>query len=93
MAKRLRQMKPGDVGQLASVLWRAVKHLERHLDDVATSDEPDSRAELCKLVHALSQSAGVYLKALETGELEDRIKALEAAQKAQAEQPSGRWAA
>ncbi len=86
-------MKPGDVGQLASVLWRAVKHLERHLDEVATSEAEDSRTELCKLVHALSQSAGVYLRALEVGQLEERIGALEAAQKAQTEQGTGRWAA
>jgi len=52
--------------------------LEGHLDTSATAEEPDT-AELCRLTHALSQSASTYLKALEVGELEARVQALEAA--------------
>lgn len=76
-----RRPKPGTVKQLTSVLWRAITHLEAHLDATVTSDKVDA-LELCKLSHALSQAAGVYLKALEVGELEARLEALEKAQAA-----------
>jgi hypothetical protein len=71
-----RRPKAGTVKQLTSVLWRALTHLEAHLDAIATAEEVDT-SELCKLTHALSQSAGVYLKALEVGEFEARLQALE----------------
>lgn len=96
--KRARRPKPGTVKQLSAVLWRAVTHLETHLDDAMT-DEVVSTDKLCKLTHALSQSASTYLKALKVGELEARLEAIE---KAQAEAPrppdggrplpGGRWA-
>ena len=63
------------------MLWRAITHLETHLDATAQADEVDT-AELCKLTHALSQSAATYLKALEVGELEQRLEPLEKAQAA-----------
>ncbi len=78
-AKRMRRKKPGTVADLSSTLWRAISHLEWHLDDTAKAEQPDT-SELCKLSHALSQAAGVYLKALEVGELEQRLEALEKAQ-------------
>ena len=77
--KRSRRPKPGTVKQLTAVLWRAITHLETHLDTTTTADEVDT-AELCKLTHALSQSAATYLKAVEVGELEARLEALEQAQ-------------
>lgn len=77
--RNARRPKPGTVKQLSAVLWRAITHLEEHLDATATAEEVDT-AELCKLTHALSQSASTYLKAVETGELEARIEALEQAQ-------------
>lgn len=77
--RRLRRKKPGSVADLSSTLWRAISHLEGHLDDTAKAERADV-TELCKLSHALSQAAGVYLKALETGELEARLEALERAQ-------------
>lgn len=88
-ARAKRRPKPGTVKQLTSVLWRAITHLETHLDATASSDKVDT-AELCKLTHALSQSAATYLKAVEVGELEARLETLE---KAQAVTHGHRWAA
>jgi hypothetical protein len=76
---RLRRKRPGTVADLSSSLWRCITHLERHLDATAKGAQPDI-SELCKLSHALSQSAATYLKALETGQLEDRLELLERAQ-------------
>lgn len=86
-----RRPKPGTVKQLTSVLWRAITHLETHLDTTATTGEVDT-AELCKLTHALSQSAATYLKALEVGELEARLEALEKAHTEVQRNPYGRVA-
>ncbi len=74
--KRRRRPKPGTVKQLTSVLWCAIQRLE---DALASAEAPDT-TELCKLTHALSQSASTYLKAVEVGEFEARLEALEAAQ-------------
>ena len=60
------------------MLWSAITKLETHLAGVVEADETDT-TELCKLTHALSQSASTYLKALEVGELEARVEALEQA--------------
>ncbi len=87
--KRSRRPKPGTVKQLTAVLWRAITHLETHLDTTTNGKSVDT-AELCKLTHALSQSAATYLKAVEVGELEARLEALE---KAQAATQGHRWAA
>jgi hypothetical protein len=81
--RRARRPKPGTVKQLTAVLWRAITHLETHLDSTAEADEVDT-GELCKLTHALSQSASTYIRAIEVGELEARVEALEAAQETQA---------
>ena len=89
--KRNRRPKPGTVKQLSAVLWRAITHLEEHLDGVTTAETVDT-SELCKLTHALSQSASTYLKAVEVGELEARLEALERAQAVTQDTP-GRWAA
>ena len=76
-AKRAaRRPAPGTVKQLTAVLWRAVKHLEAHIEARAPHSEADV-GEVTKLVHALSQAAGVYLRAIEVGELEGRVEALE----------------
>lgn len=89
--KRARRPKPGTVKQLTAVLWRAITHLETHLDSTTSAEEVDT-AELCKLTHALSQSASTYLKAVEVGEFETRLEALEKAQTAVQDSPH-RWAA
>ena len=88
--KRSRRPKPGTVKQLSAVLWQAITHLEEHLNKTASAETVDT-AELCKLTHALSQSASTYLKAVEVGELEARLEALEKAQTVQ-DTPE-RWAA
>lgn len=75
-AARKRKAKPGTVADLTALLWRAIDRLEAHLGTVADGEEIDT-AELCKLTHAISQTAGTYLKALEVGELEARLAALE----------------
>lgn len=77
--KSSRRPRPGTVKQLSAVLWRAITHLEEHMNSAAESEEVDT-AELCKLTHALSQSASTYLKAVEVGELEARLEALEKTQ-------------
>ena len=71
---------------LTKVLWFALTKLEHHLGEVSGAEEVDT-AELCKLTHALSQSASTYLKAVEVGELEARVEALEEAQTVQDEGP------
>lgn len=75
---RKRRPKPGSVRQLQAVLWRAISHLEDHLNTAADRERVDT-GELVRLTHALSQAAGPYLKALEVGELEARLEALERA--------------
>ena len=77
--RRRRRPKPGTVKQLQGALWRSVLILEEHLERVATHDRVEV-SELTRLTHALAQSAGVYLKAIEVGELEERLAALEQAQ-------------
>ena len=74
--KAKRRPKSGTVTQLTQVLWSAIAKLEHHLGDVAGAEEVDT-GELCKLTHAMSQAASTYLKALEVGELEARLAALE----------------
>lgn len=86
---RRRRPKPGTVKQLTAVLWKAITRLEDHLNDTAEGEEVDA-AELCKLTHALSQSASTYLKAIEVGEIEARVEALEALQE---QQGQGYWRA
>lgn len=88
---RKRRPKPGTVKQLTAVLWCAITHLETHLDSTTSAEEVDT-GELCKLAHALSQSAATYLKAVEVGEFEARLEALEKAQTAVQDSPQ-RWAA
>lgn len=88
---RKRRPKPGTVKQLTAVLWRAITHLETHLDSTTSAEEVDT-ADLCKLTHALSQSASTYLKAVEVGEFEARLEALEKAQAA-TQDTAHRWAA
>ncbi len=60
------------------MLWASIVELDRALTDTARAERVDT-GELCKLSHALSQSASTYLKATELGSLEARVLALEAA--------------
>ena len=72
---RLCEVRPTPA-QLYSPLWGVIQTLEEHLDSVAGGEDVDT-AELCKLAHALAQSAGPYMRAIEVGELEARMAALE----------------
>lgn len=74
--RRIRRPKPGTVRQLQAVMWRAVLYLEAHLDDMAEADSIDT-ADLTRVTHALAQTAGTYLKAVEVGELESGLNELQ----------------
>jgi hypothetical protein len=71
--------KPGNLTDLTETLWKAIQRLDSHLEELTHNKEADT-TELCKLTHALSQSASVYCRIIETGELEARLEALEQAQ-------------
>ena len=75
--KRLRRRKPGDLGQLRSVLWQVLLEVEAIATDGNTGD-----ADKLKAGHALSSLAGSYAKIVETHDLEQRITALEQVQEA-----------
>ena len=75
--KRLRRRKPGDLGQLRSVLWQVLLEVEA----IAT-DQEAARGEKLRAAHALSSLAGSYAKIVETHDLEQRITSLEQAQEA-----------
>ena len=76
--KRKRKLKNGEIKDITGVLWSAIIKLESHLTKVTELEETDTN-ELCKLTHALSQSASTYIKALEVGEYEARLSELEKA--------------
>ena len=75
--KRLRRRKPGDLGQLRSVLWQVLLEVE-----AIAIDEEAGRGEKLRAAHALSSLAGSYAKIVETHDLEKRITSLEQAQEA-----------
>lgn len=62
----------GDIEKLRAVLWRAIQRLE---ECFKSTDELDAEAR--KAILALSQVAGVFLKTVEAGEMNDRITLLE----------------
>ncbi|MBM3224378.1 MAG: hypothetical protein FJZ47_11315 [Candidatus Tectomicrobia bacterium] len=64
--------KPGNLDELLAMLWGALEEAEAVLARAATDDLR------LKSIHAISQCAGQYAKLLEIGELEARLKALEA---------------
>lgn len=85
--KAARRPKPGTVRQLTAVLWNAITKLEAAIEppvvngyletDEAQKNFAIQVGELTRLTHALSQAGGVYLKAIEVGELEARVAELE----------------
>jgi len=72
LGKKLRG-KPGDLAQVQLILWYALKRAQGILE-TSDDEEPALRA-----IHAVSQVAGQYVKLLEVGEFEARLKALEEA--------------
>jgi len=82
MAKK-RKRKPGTLIDLQKLLWKALRTAEDLLDDATTQAEEGEGYQGVQLraIHAISQASGQYTKLLEIGELEERIVALEAAQR------------
>lgn len=71
LAKK-RRRKPGDVHDVLTVLWHAVLTAESVLEEA--QGQPELQLRAC---HCVAQTAGQYIKALEVGELEARLKVLE----------------
>jgi hypothetical protein len=69
-ARRKRYRKPGDVADLRRVLWSALTQIEELLAD----NDPQMKI---KAAHALGTLSGTYLRALELGDLEQRVRRLE----------------
>ena len=60
----------GDITQLREKLWKALERAEGLMDS-------DDAAVVLRAIHALAQATGPYLKAVEVGELEARLRAIE----------------
>jgi hypothetical protein len=70
---RKRRRKPGDIAALQRVLWGILTRVE------GIADDPTAEAsDVLRAAHAVASVAGVYLRAVETGELVPRLEALEA---------------
>jgi uncharacterized small protein (DUF1192 family) len=70
-----RWRKAGDLEDLRRIQWRAVKMAER-----VAYDPRATRDEVLKASTRITQATTAYLKVLQVGELEERVKALEQAQ-------------
>ena len=64
--------KPGDLSQLAEVVWDALETARGIL-------ESSNTAEQLKACHAVFQGASAYAKVVQVGELEARLEVLEQA--------------
>jgi hypothetical protein len=69
---RKRRRKPGDLAALTRVLWRALLEAEEIL--LAEDSEPEMRL---RAANTLSQASLSYLRLIETGEYEARLRAIE----------------
>ncbi len=74
---RYRRPKPGDVEQLKRLIWVSLTTLETELRTESDAPKTDHAAQICRISHAISQAAQVYLRCLETSELEKRLQVLE----------------
>jgi hypothetical protein len=70
LAKRRKAQDPGTVKRLKAALWLAISRLQEELED-------KTRPLETRFIHALAQVAPAYLKAVEVGELEARLFAIE----------------
>lgn len=70
----LRRRKAGNLAQLRAVLWTVLMEVE-----TIALDPYAERAEKLKAASALATLAGSYTRAIETGDLEKRLQALEGA--------------
>jgi hypothetical protein len=75
-AKREKRVTPGNLDQLKATLWVAIERLEEAL---ASDEVGNDVGKLTRLAHAISQAATPYMKVIELGELEARIRSLEEA--------------
>lgn len=66
-----RSRKAGDIERLRVKLWHAIERAETFL-------EHGDPATVFRAVNAIAQATAPYLKAVEVGELEERLAALEA---------------
>jgi hypothetical protein len=69
---RKRRRKPGDLAALTRVLWQALLEAEAIL--LAEDSEPEMRL---RAANTLSQASLSYLRLIETGEYEARLRAIE----------------
>ena len=69
---RKRRGRNGSLATAQRILWRAVLKVE------ATLEDEKSAEMVIKCTHALSQALQAYGRLVETGQLEDRLKVLEA---------------
>ena len=69
---RKRRRKPGDLAALTRVLWQALLEAEEIL--LAEDSEPEMRL---RAANTLSQASLSYLRLIETGEYEARLRAIE----------------
>jgi hypothetical protein len=70
--RKERRYDPGDIAALRGRLWDAIEAVTDLLED-ENADNDDIR----KSAHCLAQLSGPYLKAVEVGEIEARLRALE----------------
>ena len=70
----LRRKRPGNLSQLRTVLWAVLLEVE-----TIALDPYADRAEKLKAASALATLAGSYTRAIEAGDLEKRLQALEGA--------------
>ncbi|WP_135230675.1 hypothetical protein [Deinococcus fonticola] len=68
--------KPGNLKEVAGMLWEALETARELLSD-------DDTGTRLKAIHALSQTASSYARVYEVGELEARLEALEQAMQGQ----------
>lgn len=78
-ARRTRRRLPTS-RELLMKLWRAIETAE----ELLAHHDPATRL---RAIHALGTVGGAYSRTLETGELEGRVRALEAALKAEEGRP------
>jgi len=67
-----RRRRPGDLSSLRRTLWAAL------LTGEELADNPDPAVRL-RALHAISQLAATYLRAIEVSDIEERLRKLEAA--------------
>ena len=70
LAKKAKR-KPPSIAEVSLVLWAAIQKAEALMD---TAETPELAL---RCVHAISQAVASYCRIHETGELENRLRALE----------------